>query len=128
VPYVPPCKQRVHEKRVPKQRVPQKSVMLEEGEPAKDMSSQLPTLARITDAPPIMSAPNPTTRRELRLTKRTHSWRTRNNIPGSIPLITNTAGRCHLPLPLPDILIMTAPQRSTQIYAAPMQLATTRRP
>jgi hypothetical protein len=39
VPYVAP-----HEQKVPKQRVPKQKVTLEEGEPAKDMPSQLLTL------------------------------------------------------------------------------------
>ncbi len=82
VPYVPPCKQRM-----PKQRVPKQRVTLEEGEPANSMPSQLPTLAHITDAPPIMSAPNPTTRQALPLTKCTHSWQTNNNILVASPLL-----------------------------------------
>jgi hypothetical protein len=83
--------------------------MLEEEELANDMPPQLLTLIRKTDAHPIMSALNPTTRRALQLMKRTHSWQTHNNIPGSIPFITNTALRHHVPLPLLDLLIATAP-------------------
>jgi hypothetical protein len=99
VPYFPP-----NEQRVPKQRVPEKRVTLDDAERTNNMLLQL--LARITDAPPIMSALNPTTRRALRLTKRTNSRWTRNNIPGSIPLITNTSPGRHVPLPLPDITIV----------------------
>jgi hypothetical protein len=55
VPYVPPPKQRV-----PKQRVPKQRVTLEERELANNMPSQLAMLTHITDAPHIMSAPNPT--------------------------------------------------------------------
>jgi hypothetical protein len=65
-PYVPP-----KEQRVPKQRVPKQRVMLDDAEQTNNMPPQ--PLARITNAPPIMLAPNPTTRWALRLTKRTHS-------------------------------------------------------
>jgi hypothetical protein len=43
--------------------------------------------------PPIMAAPNPTTKRQLKLTKCTHAKSTQNNLPGSVPLITNIAQR-----------------------------------
>jgi hypothetical protein len=66
VPYVPPNEQGVSKQRVPKQRV-----TLDDAEPTNNMPPQL--LACISDAPPIMLAPNPTTRQALRLTKRTHS-------------------------------------------------------
>jgi hypothetical protein len=46
-----------------------------------------PPLQRITDAPPIIAAPNPMAKRELKLTQHTHSRRTRNNIPHSVPAI-----------------------------------------
>jgi hypothetical protein len=104
VPYVPPIEQKVPEQRVHKQRV-----TLKDGEPAKNVPPQLPTLACITNAPPNMLAPNPTTRRALQLTKCKHSQRTQNTIPGSAPLIANTAPRHHVPHPLPDILIATTP-------------------
>jgi hypothetical protein len=72
-PYVP----------LPEQRVEQR---------VKDTNNQdaLPPqpLMRITNAPPIMTAPNPTTTRTLRLTKRTHPRVTRNNTLGSVPKIT----------------------------------------
>jgi hypothetical protein len=42
----------------------------------------------ITDAPPIMTAPNPTKKWTLKNTKQTHLRFTCNNIPGSIPTIT----------------------------------------
>jgi hypothetical protein len=74
--------------------------------------------------PPIMSAPNPKIRRALHLTKCTHSQRTPNNIPGRITLITNTAPRRHMPLPLPNIPIAIAPQQSTHLHTAPSHTAT----
>jgi hypothetical protein len=95
--------------------------MLKEGEQANAIPSQLPMLTHIADALPIMPAPNPITRQALQSKKHTHSQWTCNNIPGSIPLITNTAIRLHVPLPLLDPLIATAPRRSTNIHTSPMQ-------
>ncbi len=51
-------------------------------------------LTRITDAPAIMTTPNPMAPRRIKNTKQTHSCQTRNNIPGSISPITNTTDRC----------------------------------
>ncbi len=42
----------------------------------------------MSDAPPIMNAPNPTTKRALKTTKRVHRRITRNNVPGTVPPIT----------------------------------------
>jgi hypothetical protein len=49
-----------------------------------------PSIQRMSKAPPIMKAPNPTTRRALKSTKRVHQRITRNNVPGSVPAITCT--------------------------------------
>jgi hypothetical protein len=57
-PYIPPMEQRVE------QRV------------AADTKRPPPVIQRITDAPPIMAAPNPTTKCILRLIKRRHMQRT----------------------------------------------------
>ncbi len=64
----------------------------------------------------------------LCLTKRTHSRRTRNNIPCSVPLITKTAPRRHEALPLPNIPIATAPWQLTRLYTAPLHTATMQQP
>ncbi len=72
VPYAPPPKQRVTVKQ--EQRVP-------------TQPPHIPNLAHIMNGPPIMLAPNPTMQWALKSTKRSHSWWTWNNIPGSIPLI-----------------------------------------
>jgi hypothetical protein len=45
-------------------------------------------LRRMSEAPPIMNVPNPTTKRVLKLTKRVHRWLTWNNIPRTVPPIT----------------------------------------
>jgi hypothetical protein len=44
------------------------------------------SLQCMSNAPPIMNAPNPTTRRALKSTKRVHLWLTCNNVPGTIKL------------------------------------------
>ncbi len=78
VPYVPP----------PEQRVEQRVISCEDQHMA-DNNVDPPILTRITDVPPIIAAPNPTTKQALKLTKQTHSQQTRNNIPGGVPPITN---------------------------------------
>jgi hypothetical protein len=49
-------------------------------------------ITRITDAPPIITAPNPTAPRQLKKTARTHSRLTRHNIPRSTPPISSMWG------------------------------------
>jgi hypothetical protein len=49
-----------------------------------------PSIQRMSNAPPIMKAPNSTMRRALKSTKQVHQRSTRNNIPGSVPAITRT--------------------------------------
>jgi hypothetical protein len=48
------------------------------------------SLQRMSNALPIMNAPNPTTRRALKSTKRVHLRLTHNNVPGTVPTITCT--------------------------------------
>jgi hypothetical protein len=55
------------------------------------------TVPRITDAPPIMHAQNPTSKRALKLTPRIHARMTRNNTPGKLLAIN----RVH-PIPNTD--------------------------
>jgi hypothetical protein len=45
-------------------------------------------LRRMSNAPPIMNAPNPTTKQALKSTKRVHRRLTRNNVLGTVPPIT----------------------------------------
>ena len=45
----------------------------------------LQDLRRMSNAPPIMNAPNPTTKQALKSTKRVHRRITRNNVPGTVP-------------------------------------------
>ncbi len=46
-----------------------------------------PLVPRITNAPPILQARNPTAKRTLKDTPCVHQWVTRNNTPGSVPKI-----------------------------------------
>jgi hypothetical protein len=48
------------------------------------------SLQRMSNAPPIMNVPNPTTRWALKSTKRVHLRLTRNNVPGTVSTITCT--------------------------------------
>jgi hypothetical protein len=48
------------------------------------------SLQHMSNAPPIMNAPNPTTRWALKSTKRVNLRLTRNNVPGTVPPITRT--------------------------------------
>ncbi len=48
------------------------------------------SLQRMSNALPIMNAPNPTTRQALKSTKQVHLWLTRNNVAGTVPTITHT--------------------------------------
>jgi hypothetical protein len=51
----------------------------------------------MSDAPPIMNAPNLTTKRALKLTKGVHCQLTWNNIPGTVPPITPAPPQCPPP-------------------------------
>ncbi len=70
---------------------------------------------RVSDAPPIMQAPNSTQKRTLRRTPRTHMRRTRRNIPGRVPPITPTATRELATVPSDPM----PPRRSPRLTAAP---------
>jgi hypothetical protein len=74
----------------------------------QDDQIDIPMLTKITDALPIMNAPNPTQKRTLKLSKRTHSRQTRNKIPGSVPQIMLSAPHHLIPTPPPTPII--APQ------------------
>ncbi len=51
--------------------------------------SNNPIVFQITDTPPIIMAPNPTTNCSLKATPHTHQRLTGNNIPSSVPPISN---------------------------------------
>jgi hypothetical protein len=48
------------------------------------------TVSRITNAPPILYAQNPTAKQALKSTPRLHNCETRNNTPRAVPLIQRT--------------------------------------
>jgi hypothetical protein len=74
-------------------------------------------LQGITNAPPIMTAPNPTKKRTLKNTKQMHLRVTRNNIPGSIPTITKV-----IPArPIPTTPKQQSPRLTPQTTANPRQ-------
>jgi hypothetical protein len=73
-------------------------------------------MTRITDAPPILTAPNPTAPRKLKQTPRTHSRLTRHNIPGSTPPIVNIAKPRSIATNLPPSAPTTiGPRRLTRL-------------
>jgi hypothetical protein len=67
-------------------------------------------LRRMSEAPPIMNAPNPTTKRALKATKRVHRRLTRNNVPSTVPPITRTLPRCPLPPAIEAPLVRQSPR------------------
>ncbi len=85
-----------------------------------------PTFACITNSPLIMAAPNPTLKQALKLTKQTHSRWTRNNIPGSVPPITNTTLQ-HIVI-LPPVPPITASHCPPQTPTAGLQTKPIRLP
>ena len=80
------------------------------------VQQRVPMLRRITDAPPIMAAPNPTNKRLLKATPRSHVRLTRNNTPGSVPAITRSSPRRPNPIAvLPPPSTTGPPRRSSRI-------------
>jgi hypothetical protein len=62
----------------------------------------------VTDEPPFMAAPNPTTTWVLKLTKQSHLHRRQNNLPCSVPAITDIWMNQH-PFPIPSPAPLPAP-------------------
>ena len=54
-------------------------------------------LRRMSDAPPIMRAPNSTMKQAFKSTKQVHRRLTRNNVPITVSPITRTVPQCPLP-------------------------------
>jgi hypothetical protein len=77
--------------------------------------SNNPAIAHITDAPPIITAPNPTTKRALKVTPCTHWRHTWSNIPGSVPPISNVNNG---PVIIAAPEATPAPRRSPQMIMA----------
>jgi hypothetical protein len=80
-------------------------------------------LRRMSDAPPIMNAPNPTTKRALKTTKRVHRSLTQNNVPGTVPPITPAIPRC--PVPTDDAA--TPVRRSPRLGMTAQRIHATKR-
>jgi hypothetical protein len=79
------------------------------------------TIPRITDAPPIMQACNPTSKRALKNTPGIHRQVTRKNMPGGVPMINNNNA-----IPESDRLeMMPQHQRSPRTMTQPTILPTT---
>ncbi len=76
-------------------------------------------IRQITDAPPIMAAPNPTTKWALKLTKRTHLHMTRNKTPGSVLAITNNWTNQRLFL-IPSPALLPAPTQGSLRHQTPI--------
>jgi hypothetical protein len=60
------------------------------------------TIPRITDAPPIMQARNPTAKRALKNTPCIHRHQTRANTPGGVPSITRINPIPHIDIGTPS--------------------------
>jgi hypothetical protein len=96
------------------QRVPLIPIT-EQMEQQRVIPPHTPTLQHVTEAPPIMAAPNPTTKCILKLTKRTQSQLTRNNTPGSVPAIMQSSStRRPLPIPIPTLPVTALLRQSPQ--------------
>ena len=76
----------VEEQRVAMPYSSEKQVEREQHQRVIDTNPSV-TIQRITDAAPIMQAQNPTSKRALKQTSRTHQQITRNNTPGFTPPI-----------------------------------------
>jgi hypothetical protein len=69
-----------------------------------------PTIVRITDAPPIITAPNPTTKGALKVAPHTHRRCMQNNRPGSFPLISHVRN---------GVVITTTPEATLASHCSP---------
>jgi len=83
----------------------------------------LDDLRQMSDTPPIVNAPNPTTKRALESTKRVHRCLTCNNVPNTVPPITRT-----LPRPLPPATEANSVRRSPRLGKTAQRNHNTRRP
>ena len=76
----------------------------------REHGDSAPTITRISDAPAIMKARDPTAKRNLINEKRTHRRITQNNTPGAVPAIHRVAPV----LILPESDLTPAIRRSTR--------------
>jgi hypothetical protein len=101
------------------QRVPVILPMEQRVEQRVDDATPPNAIRQVTDAPPIMAAPNPTTKRVLKSTKRTHSRTKGNNMPGSVPAITKIWTNQH-PFPIPSPAPLLAPTWQSLRHQTPI--------
>ena len=76
-------------------------------------------MTRITDAPPIITAPDPTAPRQLKKTAITHSRITRHYIPGSTPHIINIGKRRRIEATTTPAPPTISPRRSKRKVTKP---------
>ena len=81
-------------------------------------------LRRMSNAPPIMNAPNHTTKRVLKSIKRVHQRITRNNILGTVPPITPAMPR----RPIPPATKATPVRQSPRLGKTAQRIQDTRLP
>ena len=81
-------------------------------------------LCRMSNAPPIMNAPNPTMKQALKSTKWVHQRITRNNVPGTVPPIMPTIPQC----PIPTATAAMPVQRSPCLGKTAQRIHNTRLP
>jgi hypothetical protein len=89
------------------------------------------TVPRITDAPPIMQAWNPTAKRVLKITPQNHWQLTRNNTLGGVPLTRRVHPILEGDTPDQPLMTITAPpsqRRLIRTQQKPTTPPTTRRP
>ena len=102
------------------QRVPQLRVPMQDQQRVAPSAEQrvgttleittMQGLRRMSNAPPIMNAPNPMTKQVLKSTKRVHQCITRNNVPGTIPPITPTLPQHLIPTTTAATLVQRSPR------------------
>jgi len=88
--------------RVPKQRTPtqEQQRVAPSAEQRVGTTPDIPEiqdLRRMSDVPPIMNVPNPTTKQARKSTKWVHRRLTQNNVPGTVPPITPAIPRRPVP-------------------------------
>jgi len=116
--------------RVPQQRVPTQDQQRVAPRAEQRVGTSTPDtttlqdLRRMSNAPPIMNAPNPTTKRALQSTKRVHRRITQNNTPGTVPPITPAIPR----RPIPTATEATSVQRSPRLGTTAQRIQDSRLP
>ena len=114
--------QRVPQQRIPTQDQQRVTPRAEQRVGTTPDITTVQDLCRMSNAPPILNAPNPTTKRALKSTKRVHRRITRNNIPGTDPPITPAIPR----RPIPPATEATPVRRSPRLGKTAQRIQDTR--